>query len=115
MGFTLPFLSPEMRCALTAPFHPYLQRGGIFSVALSLGFLPLDVIQHLRFCGARTFLGFAQRQKRDRPTSDTFIVYTGFALKKSIIKRFPCIDQEIEGENLKKILMFCSFLNEYVS
>ncbi len=24
MGFTLPALSPKLRCALTAPFHPYL-------------------------------------------------------------------------------------------
>ena len=35
VGFTLPFMLPQMRCALTAPFHPY-QNGGIFSVALSL-------------------------------------------------------------------------------
>jgi len=29
---------PDARCALTAPFHPYLIRsGGIFSVALSVG------------------------------------------------------------------------------
>ena len=25
VGFTMPFLSPKRRCALTAPFHPYLQ------------------------------------------------------------------------------------------
>ena len=24
VGFALPFLLPKMRCALTAPFHPYL-------------------------------------------------------------------------------------------
>ncbi len=47
MGFTLPFLSPEMRCALTAPFHPYLASpGGLFSVALSLRSPSLEVIQH---------------------------------------------------------------------
>ena len=44
-------------CALTAPFHPYQAQGtltsqsvcghgGLFSVALSLGSPPLDVIQH---------------------------------------------------------------------
>ena len=44
-------------CALTAPFHPYQARctlashsvcgpGGLFSVALSLGSPPLEVIQH---------------------------------------------------------------------
>ena len=42
----MPFLLLEMRCALTAPFHPY-QNGGIFSVALSLGLPLLEVIQHL--------------------------------------------------------------------
>lgn len=41
MGFTVPRLSPNGRCALTAPFHPYLcpasrAIGGLFSVALSL-------------------------------------------------------------------------------
>jgi len=43
VGFSLPRLLPAARCALTAPFHPYLidlqanQFGGIFSVALSVG------------------------------------------------------------------------------
>ena len=38
VGFALPSLLPVTRCALTAPFHPYLaERGGIFSVALSVG------------------------------------------------------------------------------
>ncbi len=44
MGFTLPLLLPEVRCALTTPFHPYqnpatklLDFGGIFSAALSVG------------------------------------------------------------------------------
>ncbi len=52
MGFALPALSPELRCALTAPFHPYMhnpQKGdacGLFSVALSLGLPLLDAIQH---------------------------------------------------------------------
>src|SRR5918993_4591896 len=39
-GFCLPPVLPRARCALTAPFHPYLtavagRRGGIFSVPLS--------------------------------------------------------------------------------
>ena len=42
VGFTLPFVLPRTRCALTAPFHPYQAKGvtplpgGIFSVALSV-------------------------------------------------------------------------------
>jgi len=35
-GFCLPPVLPRARCALTAPFHPYLVRpGGMFSVPLS--------------------------------------------------------------------------------
>ena len=48
-GFTMPERSPFPRCALTAPFHPYLvphvREGGVFSVALSLGFPPV-VVSH---------------------------------------------------------------------
>ena len=51
VGFAVPFPLPETRCALTAPFHPCrgcyaTRRGGLFSVALSLGFPPPDVIRH---------------------------------------------------------------------
>ncbi len=69
VGFTMPAPLPDPRCALTAPFHPYLpsqlallrhgrpeglprqspegaEAGGSFSVALSLGLPPPDVIRH---------------------------------------------------------------------
>ena len=48
---------PPARCALTAPFHPYLPlpAGGIFSVALSVGSRPPGVTWHPAH-GARTFL-----------------------------------------------------------
>jgi hypothetical protein len=50
VGFTLPISLPKPRCALTAPFHPYPicrnKTGGLFSVALSLGSPPPDVIRH---------------------------------------------------------------------
>src|SRR5262249_45945348 len=39
VGFTLPPTLPPERCALTAPFHPYLAPcgvGGMFSVALAV-------------------------------------------------------------------------------
>ena len=42
MGFTMPCELPRKRCALTAPFHPYLPApfggdiGGMFSVALAV-------------------------------------------------------------------------------
>ena len=57
VGFTESRRHHRNWCALTAPFHPYQIRyaavtrsahgpGGLFSVALSLGLPPLDVIQH---------------------------------------------------------------------
>ena len=47
MGFALPRPSPDGRCALTTPFHPYrLMAGGLFSVALSVRLPCLEVIQH---------------------------------------------------------------------
>src|SRR4051812_36307016 len=56
VGFALPPALPPARCALTAPFHPYrsgvpprtrgCRGGGLFSVALSLGSRPPDVIRH---------------------------------------------------------------------
>jgi hypothetical protein len=44
----MPVPLPVPRCALTAPFHPGPGRirGGLFSVALSLGSPPPDVIRH---------------------------------------------------------------------
>src|SRR5579872_2431932 len=51
VGFAVPPALPLARCALTAPFHPCrgcyaTRRGGLFSVALSLGSRPPDVIRH---------------------------------------------------------------------
>ena len=57
VGFTESRCHHRDWCALTAPFHPYQAQctavirsthglGGLFSVALSLGSPPLDVIQH---------------------------------------------------------------------
>ena len=57
VGFTVPVLLPVPRWALTPPFHPYpasssphrqenSRRGGLLSVALSLGSPPPDVIRH---------------------------------------------------------------------
>jgi len=46
VGFTLPLLLPAARCALTAPFHPYLKEGGIFSVALAVDLRPPGVTWH---------------------------------------------------------------------
>ena len=49
-GLPSPRLLPAARCALTAPFHPYLTAGkpsgGILSVALSVGSRPPGVTWH---------------------------------------------------------------------
>ncbi|ODN65929.1 hypothetical protein A9E74_02353 [Methylophaga muralis] len=49
VGFTMPLLLPEARCALTAPFHPYLKihSGGLLSVALAVDLRPPGVTWHL--------------------------------------------------------------------
>ena len=49
VGFTMPLLLPEARCALTAPFHPYLNlhSGGLLSVALAVDLRPPGVTWHL--------------------------------------------------------------------
>jgi hypothetical protein len=50
VGFTMPLLLPAPRCALTAPFHPYLcfkkAIGGLLSAALSVGSRPPGVTWH---------------------------------------------------------------------
>ena len=58
MGFTVPPPSPEGRCALTAPFHPYPRstEGGLLSAALSLALPRPGVTRHASCRGVRTFL-----------------------------------------------------------
>ncbi len=50
VGFAVPLTLPPARCALTAPFHPYLLTdlgaGGLLSVALSRGLPPPGVTRH---------------------------------------------------------------------
>ena len=42
-GLPSPRLLPTARCALTAPFHPYLRTGGFLSAALSVDSRPPGV------------------------------------------------------------------------
>ena len=55
MGFTLPLLLPIMRCALTAPFHPYLNEAVYFLWHLPLAFATQTLSGILPY-SARTFL-----------------------------------------------------------
>ena len=68
VGFALPAKLLPLRCALTAPFHPYLFKhlrtitGGIFSVALSVSVAgPRPLAGTLPF-GDRTFLSRFQER-----------------------------------------------------
>jgi len=56
VGFTLPLLLPVARCALTAPFHPYSIKSGLFSAALSVGLASPQALPGTLVLGARTFL-----------------------------------------------------------
>ena len=75
VGFALPRVSPLERCALTAPFHPYrakyrsAQRGGLFSVALSLTRSqgPVGITHH----HCPTVLGLSSRRRIGERLSDT--------------------------------------------
>jgi len=64
-GVAMPHLLPAARCALTAPFHPYLLRGGLLSVALPWG-CPRRTLSASVSQEARTFLTYL-KSKRDDP------------------------------------------------
>ncbi len=72
-GFTLPLLLPAARCALTAPFHPYLRRGGLLSVALSLE-LPLPDVIRRRVSVEPGLSSLTEVRAITRP-SDRFFAY----------------------------------------
>ena len=57
-GFTLPYLLPDMRCALTAPFHLFPKTGSLFSVALIPRVTPGGCYPLSSLCDVRTFLSF---------------------------------------------------------
>jgi hypothetical protein len=82
LGFTVPFMLPRTRWALTPPFHPYPRRdipvGGLFSVALAVTrHIPEASLNNDGVCpgvtwqsvpGARTFLASVSRSTPPRPS-----------------------------------------------
>jgi hypothetical protein len=54
-GFCLPPVLPRARCALTAPFHPYLERRYVFCATNPSGH-PARALPGSLPCGVRTFL-----------------------------------------------------------
>jgi hypothetical protein len=99
-GFAMPSHSRDPRCALTAPFHPYLAYARRYlSVALSVASPRLDVIQP----AARGSSDFPLRFRAAifRPTSckkDNTLIYRD-------ISTFRC------KINCRKSLLFKSFRN----
>ena len=93
VGFTVPLPLPVARWALTPPFHPYRgrSRGGLLSVALSLGSPPPGVTRH-RFSvepGLSSPAAFPHLQERpsSRLTRDW---YAPRALRSSATLLGPC-------------------------
>ena len=82
VGFAVPLPSPEARCALTAPFHPYppsplrASVGGLLSVALSLKFAALA-----RGFFRRTLSGTACPWSPDFPLKPAFRHWTQAAVR----------------------------------
>ena len=89
-GLAMPGASPSRRCALTAPFHPCRDlrpvktgsRGGLLSVALSLGSPPPDLIR--RRVSVEPGLSSALRQ---RPSGR--LAYLGIGSGDDRVKESP--------------------------
>ena len=65
-GLPMPFPLPKKRCALTAPFHPYLPRQAVIFCGAFPRIAPAGRYPASCFHGARTFLTLVK--ERDRPT-----------------------------------------------
>ena len=86
---------PAVRCALTAPFHPYPnQSGGMFSVALSETHIS-QVLPGVLSCGARTFLR-SQTAAIARPTGCNAIITRDQSRHLTGIRQHPT-DRAING------------------
>ena len=67
VGFAVPVVLPPLRCALTAPFHPYRRRerrlGGIFLLHFPWTHVP-QALPGTVPCEARTFLHVPEDTQR---------------------------------------------------
>ena len=133
VGFALPLKSPSTRCALTAPFHPYPStrcrslragpskasdsesKGGLFSVALSVGLAPVSrdcsalTLSSTVPCAVRTFLiparratDESERGRRDR--RGRFSLYPIASFTAPCYNPFPCWSADgADGQRKKSI------------
>ena len=91
VGFALPAKLLPPRCALTAPFHPYLFQyvctvpGGIFSVALSVSVTGPRPLAGTLPCGDRTFLSrFQERLPIRQLLSDCLTFWAPICTRKHL-------------------------------
>ena len=83
VGFTLPLLLPTARCALTAPFHPYLASQAVsFLLHFPWAHTP-QALPGTLTSGARTFLHRLRRQRSSNQLAVNLRL-RGFALKEEI-------------------------------
>ena len=85
VGFTLPVRLLEPRCALTAPFHPYLLRGGIFSVALSVSVSGPRPLAGTPPYGDRTFLSRFRERLPVRQPRNHCRIFDGSSVRGSTL------------------------------
>src|ERR1700692_3040481 len=102
VGFAVPPALPPARCALTAPFHPCRPlplpggAGGLFSVALSLGSHPPDVIRHRLSMEPGLFLPNNLSVSLERPSgrlTERGMASLAAAVKRPAFRRRPPTDR----------------------
>ena len=108
-GLHWPNMSPYLRWALTSPFHTYHYKWRLFSVALSLRFPSLDVIQH--HCsmepGLSSYAAF-------RPCYTRLFNLLLFDILKYYIK-FVNTAIVYNFSNIKKIWLFYKIFNSWIA
>jgi len=79
VGFAMPVVSPRPRCALTAPFHPYLSRGGFsildsrFSIGSTSGDWTVAPFSHLVTRNPKSKIGNPKSKILPRPSAVCFL------------------------------------------
>ena len=92
-GLAMPPALPRERCALTAPFHPYRdERGGLLSVALSLGSPPPDVIR--RRVSVEPGLSSAVRQRSSGRLAAKGVGARGGKVKRRVLARASLLSRQ---------------------
>ena len=100
-GFTLPWLLPATRCALTAPFHPYLPEQAVYFLWHFPSAHAAQVLPGALPCGARTFLPFRGDCLADSATSKC---QSGEVCKDLSLPKAPLIPLYLQSQSIHFIL-----------